>query len=123
MGLQDKIVLGNLNAVRDWGYAPEYVEAMWLMLQQDVPGNFVIATGETATVKDFLKASFEVLNLDYQKYTVSDEKYFRPSEVNYLQGNSEKANKELKWSAKTNWIKLANKMVLDDLEILKKSSN
>jgi GDPmannose 4,6-dehydratase len=121
LGLQDKIVLGNLDAVRDWGYAPEYVEAMWLMLQQKIPENFVIATGETATVRDFLKVAFETLNLDYEKYVVSEKNYFRPSEVNFLKGDATKAKNKLNWSAKTNWIDLAKKMVVDDLALLSES--
>jgi GDPmannose 4,6-dehydratase len=118
LGLQDKLILGNLDAVRDWGYAPEYVEAMWLMLQQSLPDDYVIATGETATVREFAIEAFSTLGLDFNKYNFSDSKYFRPNEVNYLQGNAAKAKETLGWQARTNWKLLAQKMVIDDLALL-----
>jgi GDPmannose 4,6-dehydratase len=114
-GKQEKLYLGNLDAVRDWGYAKEYVESMWMMLQQDTPSDYVVATGIGATVRDFVETSFSHVGLDYQKYLVSDTKYFRPTEVDALIGDSSKAKRELGWSAKTNWESLAKLMVDFDM--------
>jgi GDPmannose 4,6-dehydratase len=123
LGLQEKLILGNLDAVRDWGYAPEYVKAMWAMLQLEQPENFVIATGKTATIQDFVNAAFSTLNLDFKDYVEIDSKYKRPTEVNYLQGDSAKAKLKLDWKAETQWEDLARIMVEGDLEILKKKLN
>ena len=115
-GRQDKLYLGNLEAVRDWGYAPEYVESMWLMLQQDESGDYVIATGVGATVKDFVREAFSVANLDWTKYVEIDKRYERPTEVDALIGDARKAQKVLNWKAKTTWKQLARIMVESELE-------
>jgi GDPmannose 4,6-dehydratase len=117
LGLQDKLFLGNLDAKRDWGYAKDYVEAMWLMMQQDKPDDFVIATGETHTIKEFLRLTFEHLDLDWESYVEIDPRYFRPTEVNLLLGDCSKAKELLGWQAKTNLAELARIMVESDLEI------
>ena len=114
-GLQDKLYLGNLDAVRDWGFAPEYVEAMWLMMQQEEPDDYVIATGVPATVRNFTAACFSRVNLDFEKYVEIDERYFRPTEVDSLIGNPKKANQILGWKHKTEWETLAN--IMTDFEI------
>lgn len=119
LGLQDKLMLGNLDAKRDWGYAPEYVEAMWLMLQQDKPEDYVIATGETHTVRDFCEAAFSHLGLDYEKYVEIDPQFYRPAEVNLLIGDPSKAKRELGWEPKVSFQKLVTRMVDADLERLK----
>ena len=103
-GLQSKLTLGNLDASRDWGFAGDYVEGMWMMLQHSKPDDWVLATGETHTVKEFLKKSFSCINLDYEDYVLSSKDYFRPNEVNYLLGDSSKASKELGWMPKTDLI-------------------
>ena len=100
MGLQSEIYLGNLDARRDWGYAKEYVEMMWLMLQQDTPDDYVVATNETHSVRDFCQETFNVLGLDWQKYVKYDQRYERPAEVELLIGNPEKARKKLGWEPK-----------------------
>jgi GDPmannose 4,6-dehydratase len=120
LGLKTKIILGNLDARRDWGYAPEYVDAMWRMLQQDSPENFVISTGESFSVKDFLDLSFSHLNLDWKKYVEYDQIYERPLEVPHLLGNPSKALAKLGWEAKTRTPKLAQIMVDADLQELSK---
>jgi GDPmannose 4,6-dehydratase len=114
-GSKKKLFLGNLDAVRDWGYAKEYVESMWLMLQQDKPSDYVVATGVGATVKDFAEASFARVGLNWQDYVVVDQKYIRPTEVDALIGDPSKVNRELKWRAETHWKKLAEIMVDHDL--------
>lgn len=114
-GSQEKLYLGNLDAIRDWGYAKEYVESMWLMLQQDTPSDYVIATGVGATVRDFAKTAFEHVGLDYQKHVSFDSKYLRPNEVDALIGDPSNAEIELGWKAKMNWKELAQLMV--DAEI------
>ena len=111
-----KIYLGNIEAKRDWGYAPEYVEAMWLMLQQESPDDYVIGTGETYSVKEFLNEAFEYLNLDWQKYIKIDPKYFRPTEVENLKSDPTKAKKILNWSTKVSFKDLVKIMVDYDLE-------
>jgi GDPmannose 4,6-dehydratase len=119
-GLQQKLFLGNLDSSRDWGYAPEYVEAMWKMLQQDEADDFVIATGETHTVSEFLAESFAYAGLDPKKYVETDPRYFRPSEVDYLMGDSTKARKKIGWAPKTTFRDLVRIMVDADREIVRK---
>jgi GDPmannose 4,6-dehydratase len=115
-GSKNKLFLGNLNAVRDWGYAKEYVESMWLMLQQDKPSDYVVATGAGATVKDFAEASFARVGLDWEEHIEVDQKYIRPTEVEALIGDPRKLNNELKWKAKTHWKELAEMMVDADID-------
>lgn len=110
-GKQDKLYLGNLDAKRDWGYAKEYVEAMWLMLQQDHADDYVIATGETHSVKEFLEESFSCLGLDWQDYVEIDPKYFRPAEVDLLIGDASKAKQALGWEPQTTFKDLVRLMV------------
>ena len=119
-GSKKKLFLGNLDAVRDWGYAKEYVESMWLMLQQDKPSDYVVATGVGAMVKDFAEASFARVGLNWQDHIEVDQKYIRPTEVDALIGDPSKATKELKWQAKTHWKELAELMVDADMAALKK---
>lgn len=116
IGKQDKLYLGNLDAIRDWGYAKEYVEGMWLMLQQEKPDDYVAATGVGATIRDFCKAAFDHINLDWQKYVHFDSQYLRPTEVDALIGDPSKAKRVLGWEAKTHWKELAELMVDADLE-------
>ena len=111
LGLTDKLVLGNLFAKRDWGHAKDYVEAMWLMLQQDKPDSFVIATGQTRSVDSMVKYVFNYLNLDYKKYVVSDEKYCRPEELHYLCGDATKAKTLLGWKPKIDFNDMMDEMV------------
>ena len=113
--LQSKLTLGNLDASRDWGFAGDYVEGMWLMLQHDTPDDWVLATGETHTVKEFLQKAFEYVDLDWEKYVQTSEKYFRPNEVEHLLGDSTKARKELNWSPKTSFGELLKLMIDHDL--------
>jgi GDPmannose 4,6-dehydratase len=122
LGLQDKLFLGNLDAIRDWGYAPEFVYAMWLMLQTDSPDDFVIATGHGATVRDFLDASFGELELDWSKYVEYDNKYLRPTEVDSLIGDPSKALERLEWSPNFTTPDLAKLMVQHDLKAAQMSS-
>lgn len=117
-GVQDELYMGNLDAVRDWGYAPEYVEAMWRMLQADEPNDFVVATGTNYTVKDFLQFSFEHAGLDWQKYVKFDERYLRPTEVDALVGDSSRAREQLGWIPKIMTPDLAKIMVDSDIESL-----
>ena len=117
-GKQDKVFLGNLTAVRDWGYAKEYVESMWLMLQQDRPADYVVATGVGATVKDFAEAAFARAGLNWQDHVETDKKYIRPTEVDALIGDPSKAEKALGWKAKTHWKELAELMVDADIAAL-----
>lgn len=118
-GSSDKLYLGNLDSVRDWGYAKEYVHSMWLMLQQDTPGDYVIATGEGSTVRDFAEYTFQYIGLNYENYVISDERYNRPNEVHALIGDSSKASKLLNWRAQTNWKNLAKLMVDSDINDIK----
>jgi len=120
MGLQDKLLLGNLSARRDIGFAKEYVEAMWLMLQQSIASDYVIATGETHSVKEMLDVVFTHVGLDWTKYVGIDERYFRPTEVELLQGDATKAKKELGWEPKVKWDELLIVMVEEDLKELRK---
>jgi GDPmannose 4,6-dehydratase len=117
-GSNQKLFLGNLDAVRDWGYAKEYVESMWLMLQQDKGSDYVVATGVGATVRDFAKAAFEHAGLNWEDHVVLDKKYLRPTEVDALIGDPSKAEKDLKWKAATLWKALAELMVDADIELL-----
>jgi GDPmannose 4,6-dehydratase len=117
MGLQEKLYLGNLDAKRDWGYAPDYVEAIWMVLQQDKPDDYVIATGENHTVCEFLEEVFAYLELDWDKYVVIDQRYFRPAEVDLLLGDSSKARKTLGWEPKVNFQDLVKIMVDSDLKL------
>ncbi|MEI6568830.1 MAG: GDP-mannose 4,6-dehydratase, partial [Verrucomicrobiota bacterium] len=118
-GLQDKLYLGNLDAMRDWGYAKEYVEAMWLVLQQEQPDDYVVATGETHSVREFLQEAFGLVDLDWQKYVVHDPRYLRPSEVDLLVGDASKAQRQLGWKPKTTFKALVKLMVEADIELLK----
>jgi GDPmannose 4,6-dehydratase len=122
-GSKEKLFLGNLNAVRDWGYAKEYVESMWLMLQQDKPNDYVVATGVGATVRDFAEASFKHVGLNWEDHVELDKRYIRPTEVDALIGDPSKAEKALGWKAKTHWKALAELMVEADLEKAKTKSN
>ncbi|MEV6110282.1 GDP-mannose 4,6-dehydratase [Streptomyces sp. NPDC051940] len=117
-GLQDKLYMGNLEAVRDWGYAPEYVEAMWRMLQQDTPDDYVVATGVAATVRQFLETAFTHAGLDWTEHVRFDPKYERPSEVDALIGDAGKAESLLGWKPRTTWRELAQLMVDADIEQL-----
>jgi GDPmannose 4,6-dehydratase len=119
LGLQDKLFLGNLDAKRDWGFAGDYVEAMWLMLQQDNPDDYVIATGETYSVKEFLDCVFDYAGLDPDKYVEIDPRLFRPQEVPYLLGNPSKAKKVLSWEPKVKFEELCKMMYNDDYQSLK----
>lgn len=116
-GRQFYVRLGNLDARRDWGYAKEYVEAMWLMLQQDKPDDYVIATGVTHTVRDFLKEAFEYVGLDWISHVIIDEKYLRPTEVDLLLGDASKAKHQLGWEPKTTFKQLVRLMVDHDLKV------
>ncbi len=123
LGLEEYIELGNIEAKRDWGYAPEYVEAMWLMLQQDEPDDFVIATNETHTIKEFLEVAFSHVGLDWEKYIRIDERFMRPVDVRYLKGSYNKAKEKLGWEPKTKFKGLAEIMLSSDLERWKKWGN
>ena len=114
-GLDDKLYLGNLDAKRDWGYAKEYVEAVWLMLQQDQPDDFIIATGEVHSVRELVEEAFSYLGLDWQKYVEEDPRYYRPSEVDLLVGDANKAKKLLGWEAKTKFKDVIRLMIDADL--------
>ena len=117
-GVQKKLYLGNLDAKRDWGYAPEFVEAMWLMLQQDKPDDYVVATGEIHTIRDFLDLSFGHAGLEWQKYVEIDPKYYRPAEVDVLIGDASKAKKQLGWVPKTKFAELVRIMTDADIALL-----
>lgn len=116
-GLQDALYLGNLDAKRDWGYAKEYVEMMWLMLQQDTPDDYVVATNETHTVKEFVQETFNHLGLDWEKYTKYDARYERPAEVELLIGDPAKAKRQLAWEPKVRFKELVKIMVDADMEL------
>ncbi|MBI4658122.1 MAG: GDP-mannose 4,6-dehydratase [Verrucomicrobia bacterium] len=118
-GLQSKLYLGNLDAKRDWGFAKEFVEAMWLMLQQDKPDDYVIATKETHSVREFLVAAFDHVGLDWQKYVEIDPRYYRPAEVDLLIGDYSKAKKQLGWEPRTRFVDLVKLMVDADIKLLK----
>ena len=118
-GLQDKLYLGNLEAKRDWGYAKEYVEAMWLMLQQDKPDDYVVATGETHSIREFLDLAFAHAGLSWEKYVEIDPRYYRPAEVDLLMGDARKARRQLGWEPKTKFADLVKLMVDADVKLLK----
>jgi len=122
LGQQNKLSLGNLSAKRDWGHAKEYVEAMWLMLQQDEPDDYVIATGETYSVREFLTVAFEHLNLDWRDFVEIDAKYYRPAEVDLLVGDSSKAKAKLGWEPKIKFVDLVKEMVDHELAVETKVS-
>lgn len=117
LGLQEKLFMGNLDAKRDWGYAKEYVEMMWLMLQQDTPDDYVVATNETHSVREFIEETFAHLDLDWEKYVEYDQRYERPAEVDLLIGNPEKAKLQLGWEPKVRFKELVKIMVDSDLKI------
>ena len=118
-GLQDKLYLGNLDAKRDWGYAREFVEAMWLMLQQDQPDDYVIATNETHSIREFLDAAFGHVGLDWKRHVEIDPRYYRPAEVDLLIGDYSKAKRKLGWEPKTKFVDLVRLMVDADIKLLK----
>lgn len=116
LGLEDELYLGNLNAQRDWGYAPEYVKSMWLILQQDEPSDYVIATSETHSVKEFAEKAFGLLDLNWEDYLKVDERYMRPADVSYLKGDYSKAAKRLGWKPQVKFDELVEIMVKEDLK-------
>lgn len=122
LGLQDSLYMGNLDAKRDWGYAKEYVEMMWVMLQQDTPDDYVVATNETHTVKEFIQETFALLNLDWEKYVKYDARYERPAEVELLIGNPAKAKRQLGWEPKVRFKELVKIMTEADLELAKREA-
>ena len=122
-GLQKKLYLGNLDSRRDWGFAGDYVEAMWMMLQQEEPGDFVVATGEAFSVREFLSIAFNHLNLDWEKYVEIDPQYFRPTEVDYLLGDPSKAMKTFGWKPKTSFQQLVQMMVDSDLALAEREAS
>ena len=119
-GKQKYLYMGNLEAKRDWGFAGDYVEAMWLILQQEKPDDYVIATGEIYSVREFAERVFSKLDLDYKQYVEIDQKYFRPTEVDALQGLPSKANLKLGWKAKTTFDQLIDMMIDSDMILAKK---
>ena len=117
LGLQDNVMLGNLDVKRDWGYAPDYVQAMWMMLQQDEPDDFVVATGVINTLGDFLRAAFKEIGIEnWEDYVGRDERYYRPADVFYLAGDASKANDELGWTPKTSLEEMVSRMVKNDIK-------
>jgi GDPmannose 4,6-dehydratase len=120
LGLANELRLGNLKARRDWGFAGDYVKAMWLMLQQEVPSDYVIATGVTHSVQEFVEIAFDHVGLDWRKYVVVDPQFIRPAEVDFLQGNAQKAKQELGWEPTVSFEELVKMMVEADLELLSK---
>ncbi len=119
-GLQDKLFMGNLGALRDWGYAGDYVEAMWLMLQQPAPDDYVIATGESHSVQEFVDRAFDCAGLDWRRHVDEDLRYLRPSEVNHLRGDASKARERLGWEPKMSFDELVRRMVEQDLELARR---
>ena len=119
-GLQDELYLGNLDAKRDWGYAKEYVEAMWLMLQQNKPDDYIIATNETHSVREFLDVAFGHVGLDWKQHVKKDPRYYRPAEVDLLMGDYSKARRQLGWEPKTTFVELAKLMVDADVDLLRR---
>jgi GDPmannose 4,6-dehydratase len=120
LGLQKKLYMGNLDARRDWGYAADYVEAMWLMMQAETPDDYVIATGETHSVREFLGETFGLLDLDWKEFVEIDPRYYRPAEVDVLLGDASKARKELGWEPKVGFKELVRRMVDSDLKLAEK---
>jgi GDPmannose 4,6-dehydratase len=120
LGLAEELRLGNLEAKRDWGYAGDYVKAMWLMLQHDEPDDFVIATGESHSVKEFVELAFNLVGLNWKEYTVVDERFYRPVDVPLLQGDASKIKRVLGWEPETSFKELVQMMVERDLERLKR---
>lgn len=121
VNLEDKIVLGNLEAKRDWGYSPDYVEAMWLMLQQEEPDDYVVATNETRSVRDFIDDAFSIIGVsDWSQYVEQDERFMRPAEVDVLRGDYSKAEEKLGWKPKRKFMALVRKMVEHDIKLLEK---
>ena len=118
LGLETKLALGNLDSKRDWGFAGDYVEAMWLMLQEDSPDDYVICTGETHSVREFCQVAFEHLGLTYEDHVEVDEKFFRPAEVDLLVGDYSKASSKLQWAPKTTFEELVTMMVDADMALL-----
>ena len=119
LGLQDKIILGNLDTKRDWGYSPDYVESMWMMLQQDKPQDYVIATGKVHSLEEFLDMAFQHIGIiDWKKYVGQDERYMRPADVFYLAGDSSKAKEVLGWKPKTTFNDMVGRMVKNDIRRL-----
>ncbi|MBI3991239.1 MAG: GDP-mannose 4,6-dehydratase [Candidatus Omnitrophica bacterium] len=123
LGLEKEIQLGNLHAKRDWGYAPEYVESMWLILQQKAPDDYVIATNEAHSIKEFLEKAFSIVNLNWKKYVKVDKRFIRPLDVHYLQGDYSRARKKLGWNPNVRMDRLVEIMVREDLERWKKWQN
>jgi GDPmannose 4,6-dehydratase len=119
-GLQDQLFLGNLDAKRDWGFAGDYVEGMWLMLQQSEPDDYVLATGETHSVREFLDVAFDLAGLDWKKHVQIDPRYFRPAEVDILLGDASKARAKLGWQPKVGFEELVKMMVDADLELVRR---
>ncbi len=122
LGLQESLYMGNLDAQRDWGYAKEYVEMMWVMLQQDKPDDYVVATNETHTVKEFIQETFALLDLDWEKYIKYDPRYERPAEVELLIGNPAKAKRQLGWEPKVKFKELVKIMTASDLQLAKREA-
>jgi GDPmannose 4,6-dehydratase len=122
-GLEDKVYLGNLDAKRDWGYAKEYVEAMWLMLQQSEPDDYVIATGQTHSVRELVEEAFSYAGLDARQHLAIDPRYYRPAEVDLLIGDASKAKQKFGWQAKTNFQQLVRLMMDADIEAAKKEAH
>jgi GDPmannose 4,6-dehydratase len=121
LGLSDNLALGNLEASRDWGYAPDYVEGMWMMLQQDSPDDYVLATGVTRSIRDLLNEAFKVIGVsDWETYIIKDKKFFRPAEVDVLKGNAKKAETVLGWKPKTSFSEMIKRMVEHDIKLLQK---
>ena len=123
MGLTDELRLGNLEARRDWGYAPDYVRAMWLMLQHDQPDDYVVATGETHSVREFCQEAFDYVGIDWEQYVVVDPRFYRPAEVDLLVGDASKAGRILHWEPSVTFNELVRIMVDADLEQLAQSGN
>jgi GDPmannose 4,6-dehydratase len=123
LGLQEKLYLGNLDAMRDWGYARDYVEAMWLMMQADQADDYVIATGETHSVREFVEEAFGYLDLDWQKYVEIDTWYYRPTEVDVLRGDASKALRQLGWQPKVSFKELVTLMVDHDMKLALSEKN
>jgi len=119
LGIEEQLILGNLDASRDWGYAPDYVEAMWMMLQQDVPDDYVIATGKSHSIRDFLDAAFRCVNIEnWQRYIQQDPRYMRPAEVDQLVGDASKATKAFGWSPSISFENMVERMIINDINLL-----